>query len=240
VVTDDNELSTFAEQLRAAHGANLVALVLYGTAVTNEANAGVTGYRTLAVLTRIRPEDLRAARDAVADWLAAGHPPPVYFSEEEMANAADVFPIEFLDMMDNRRILAGRDPFDGLAVSTRHLRHQVEFELRGKLIRLRELYIPASQDAGRLTALLVESLGTFAKLFRFALRLSSVPAPAARRETLEAAIGHFALERAPFDRILAALDSGRPLPEADAHESFGVYLEQIQRVIDAVDRLPDA
>ena len=51
---------------------------------------------------------------------------------------------------------------------------------------------------------------------------------------------HFALDRRPFDRILTALDSGRPLPEAEAHECFGAYLEQIQRVIGAVDGLPDA
>ena len=240
MVTRDDQLETFAEQLRAAHGANLVALVLYGAAATNEASAGATGYRTLAVLARVAPEDLRAARGVVGEWLAAGHAPPVYFSEEEIANAADVFPVEFLDMMDNRRILAGRDPFESLTVSTHHLRHQVEFELRGKLVRLRELYIPVCDDAERITALMVESLGTFAKLFRFALRLAGVAAPTGRRETLDTAIGHFALDRRPFDLILTALDTGRPLPEAEAHECFGAYLEQIQRVIGAVDGLPDA
>jgi hypothetical protein len=236
----DEEMSQFAERLRAAHGENLVSVVLYGGAVANEATAGTTGFRTLVVLGHIRPADLRAARDPVAEWVDADNPPPVYFTEEEMAHAADVFPIEFLDMMDNRRVLAGSDPFDGIDVSTRHLRHQVEFELRGKLIRLRELYIPASDDAERLTALLVDSLGTFAKLFRFALRLTGGPDLADRRETVREAVRHFSLDPAPFDRILAALDSGRAMPEADAHECFGAYLEEIQRVVDAVDRVPDA
>jgi hypothetical protein len=240
LVTHEEETSRFAERLRAAHGEHLVAVVLYGAATTAEATAGATGYRVLVVLHHVLPSDLRAAREAVAEWVADGHPPPVYFSEEEISNASDVFPIEFLDMMDNRRVLAGRDPFAGLDVSTRHLRHQVEFELRGKLVRLRELYIPAGDDTKRLTALLVDSLGTFAKLFRFAMRLTGGPDASGRREAVLAAVGHFGLEAAPFDRILAALDTGRPMPEVEAHECFGSYMEQIQRVIDAVDRLPDA
>ena len=237
---NDQEMDQFAERLRAAHGANLVAVVLYGGSVANESTAGVTGFRTLVVLGHIRPADLRAARDPVSEWVDGDNPPPVYFTEEEMAHAADVFPIEFLDMMDNRRVLTGRDPFDGIDVSTRHLRHQVEFELRGKIIRLRDLYIPASTDPERLTGLLVESLGTFAKLFRFALRLTGGPDLADRRDAVRETVRHFSLDPNPFDRILAALDSGRAMPEADAHETFGAYLEEIQRVVDAVDRLPDA
>src|SRR5262245_58129370 len=111
-------------------------MLLYGAAAGDDSSAGATGLRTLVVLHLVLPADLRAAREPIAEWVEAGHPPPVYFSVEEIANAADVFPIEFLDMMDHRVVVAGRDPFDGLEVSTRHLRHQVEFELRGKLIRL--------------------------------------------------------------------------------------------------------
>lgn len=239
-MTNTEELTQFAERLRAAHGEHLVAVVLYGAGATNETTAGTTGLHTLVVLHHVLPEDLRAARQPVEEWTAAGHPSPVYFSEEEITNAADVFPIEFLDMMDNRRVLAGRDPFAGLDVSTRHLRHHVEFELRGKLIRLRELYIPAGDDPRRLTGLLVDSLGTFAKLFRFALRLTDGPDASNRRDAVSAAVRHFRLDAVPFDRILAALDNGRPMSEVEAHECFGAYMDQIQRVIDAVDRIPDA
>lgn len=236
----DNELNEFVERLRGAHGENLVAVVLYGGAASRDRAAAATGYRTLAVLERIRPSDLRAAQETVADWAAAGNPPPVYFTAGEIAEASDVFPIEFLDMMDNRRVLHGPDPFDGLVVPTHHLRHQVEYELRGKLIRLREIYIPASASAERLTALLVESLGTFAKLFRFALQLVGAEVLGTRRETIRAAASRFELDAAPFERILDALDEGRPMAEADAHECFAAYLEQIERVIAAVDRIPDA
>lgn len=240
MVKNETELTHFVERLRAAHGEHLVSVVLYGGAATNDEMAAATGFRTLAVLDRIRPSDLRAAHPIVAEWTEAGHSPPVYFSSAEIADASDVFPIEFLDMMDNHRVLHGRDPFDGLDVPTRHLRHQLEFELRGKLIRLRELYIPASASSTALTGLLVESLGTFSKFFRFALQLAGDTPPRTRRETVHATVARFGLDAAPFDRILEALDTGRSMAEADAHDCFAAYLEQIERVIQEVDRIPEA
>jgi hypothetical protein len=148
--------------------------------------------------------------------------------------------MEFLSLMENRRVLAGRDALEGLQAPTRHLRHQVEYELRGKLIRLRRLYVPASASPARLSSLLTESLATFAHLFQFALVLAGANAPASHRETVRAAISHFALDASPFDRIQASLDSGKPIPEAEAHACFGAYMEQIERVIGAVDRMPGA
>ena len=64
--------------------------------------------------------------------------------------------------------------------------------------------------------------------------------PLSLLEAVREAVRHFSLDPAPFDRILAALDSGRAMAEADAHECFGAYLGEIQRVVDAVDGLPDA
>jgi hypothetical protein len=240
LVKEDPRLGELVERLRAAHGEHLRSVVLYGGAVDGANPIALTGYRALVVLDHIRPVDLRAAHSVVEAWTEAGNPPPVYFTASEMADASDVFPIEFLDMMYNRRVLYGADPFEGLDVPTRNLRHQVEFELRGNLIRLRELYIPVSSSAVTLTGLLVESLGTFAKLFRFALHLVDVEDRGTRRETIDRAVARFELDPAPFERILSALDTGRAMAEADAHECFAAYIAQIERVVDAVDRIPNA
>jgi hypothetical protein len=225
--------------MRSAHGANLFAIVHYGGAVTDAELGAITGLRMLVVLNNVSPADLRLTRDAFHEWTDAGNPPPVYFSRAEIADAADVFPIEFLDMMENRRIVHGSDPFVGLEVARSHLRHQVEFELRGKLLRLRELYIRSSATPELITPVLVSSLGTFAKFFRFALDLVGAEAPASRRQAVAAAIRVFALDPKPFETILGALGSGEGLGEAEAHQCFADYVLQIERVIAAVDRLPD-
>lgn len=240
MVDQDTEFVKFREQMQAAHGANLVAIVHYGGAVADADLGAVTGLRVLVVLKNITPADLRMARGALHEWTEGGNPPPVYFTPAEIAASSDVFPIEFLDMMENRRVVHGEDPFVGLEVATSHLRHQVEFELRGKLVRLRDLYTRASESPELVTALLVSSLGTFAKFFRFALKLAGKTSPPSRRKAIYGAIRTFELDPAPFEAILAALTSDSSLSESEAHATFGAYVQQIERVIDAVDRIPDA
>ena len=78
------------------------------------------------------------------EWRRLGHPLPVYFTVEELSDAADVFPIEFHQMANARIVLYGHDPFEFVKLSNANLRHQTEYELRSKLIQLRRLYIPAS------------------------------------------------------------------------------------------------
>jgi hypothetical protein len=231
---DEKALQELIGRLRAAHGDGLASVLSY---VRPDGAAEV-----LVVLERISPSELRAAHDAIGAWVKEGNPPPVYFTAAEIAEASDVFPIEFLDMARDRRVLAGRDPLEGLDVSRRNLRHQVEYELRGKLIRLRRFYIPASQSAERLTRLLTESLNTFVRLFRHALDLAGPPGASAHgssREVVQATVARFGLDATPFDEILAAEASGEPLGEARAHACFGAYMEQIDRVVDAVDKLPE-
>src|SRR5688572_1638517 len=136
--------------LKSTHGDNLASVVLYGSAASGDSIELRSDYNLLIALNRITPSDLRLAQAPMREWQRLGHPLPVYFTVEELQDAADVFPIEFLHMEKARRVLYGQDPFERLDVPTTHLRHQLEYELRSKLIQLRRLYIPASVSAEKL------------------------------------------------------------------------------------------
>src|SRR5436305_15181906 len=157
--------------LKATHGDNLACVMLYGSAASGDFVQIESDYNLLIALSRIMPEDLRLAQAPLREWQRLGHPLPVYFTVEELQDAADVFPIEFLHMETARVVLYGRDPFEFLKISDANLRHQTEYELRSKFIQLRRLYVPASVSAERLCALMVDSLSSFASLFRPVLTL---------------------------------------------------------------------
>src|ERR687893_3330968 len=152
--------------LRATHGDNLAAVVLYGSAAAGDFVSDSSDYNLLIALHRIAPEDLRLAQAPVREWRRLGHPTPVYFTLAELRDAADVFPIEFHQMERARLVLHGPDPFESIRISDANLRHQTEYELRSKLLQLRRLYIPASASVDKLAALMSDSLGSFAALFR--------------------------------------------------------------------------
>src|SRR6266849_5203363 len=231
-------LNRLVDDLRAAHGDNLASIVLYGSAAAGDHLESRANYNLLVALHRIALEDLRASQNALRDWHASGQPMPVYFTVEELQRAADVFPIEFLQMEQARKILHGSDPFELVEVSRANLRHQTEYELRTKLIQLRRLYIPASTSVEKLSALMRDSLASFAALFRAALILHGEEPPVSKAETVRATVRLLDLEGSPFEQILELrAKPGATLSETEANNLFSAYMAQIERVIEAVDRV---
>jgi predicted nucleotidyltransferase len=224
--------------LKATHGDNLASVVLYGSAASGDFVQTESDYNLLIALHRIAPEDLRVAQPPMREWQRLGHPLPVYFTFAELRDAADVFPIEFHRMERSRVVLYGRDPFETLRISDENLRHQTEYELRSKLIQLRRLYIPASGSATRLRDLMVDSLSSFATLFAPVLLLHGQDAPVLKHDIVRATVRLLGLDGAVFERVFALREGAAGLPgEREADELFASYLAQVERVIEAVDRL---
>ena len=225
--------------LKATHGDNLVCVMLYGSAASGDFVQIESDYNLLIALERITPEDLRLAQAPMREWQRLGHPLPVYFTSEELRDAADVFPIEFHQMRRARVVLYGRDPFESLEISDENLRHQTEYELRSKLIQLRRLYIPASASVERLRDLMCDSLSSFATLFAPVLMLYGEEPPVLKREVVRAAVRLLGLDGGAFERVFELREAGgdAPLDEREADELFADYMAQVERVIEAVDAL---
>ena len=235
--SDSKALDRLVEDLRAAHGDNLASIVLYGSTAAGDQVGQRSDHNLLIVLNRIASDDLRLSHNAMRDWLKAGEPMPVYFTVEELARAADVFPIEFLQMEKARKVLFGRDPFEFVEISPANLRHQTEYELRTKLTQLRRLYIPASTSVEKLLALMSDSLASFAALFRAVLILNEQEPPVSTAESVRAAVRLLGLEASPFEKILELrARTSVTMTEAGANEVFSDYMAQIERVIQAVDK----
>jgi hypothetical protein len=235
--SNSKALDTLVENLRAAHGDNLASIVLYGSVAAGDHVEQHSDHNLLIALKRIASEDLRLSQNAMRDWLKSGQPTPVYFTVEELSRAVDVFPIEFLQMEKARRVLYGRDPFEFVEISQANLRHQTEYELRTKLIQLRRLYIPASTSVEKLSALMRDSLASFAALFRAVLILHGQEPPVSKAESVRATVLLLGLDGSCFDTILELRSKSKTLTEAEASNVFSAYMSQIERVIEAVDRI---
>jgi len=230
-----DELNELKGKLTEAHRENLKSVVLYGSAVVGGQLDDDRPKKVLVVLDRIAPPDLKAAHEVAEWWRSEGNPVPVYFTSEEMTDSSDVFPIEFIDMSQVRHVLYGKDPFDGLEVHTQNLRHQLEYELRAKLLRLRRLYIPSSLNADQLARLMAESLDNFAVLFRHVLVMLGQEAPFNKRECVTTLADALQLDKKILLRILDYAPDAEVWLEFETNETFGKYLAQIEKVIEVVD-----
>lgn len=227
----------FIDDLRVSHGRNLVSVILYGSAAVGDFIPKKSDYNILVALNAIEPKDLRDAHACVREWHKLGHPVPVYFTVSELQNAADVFPIEFHQMTEAHKVLYGTDVLAGLEIHDDFLRHQVEYELRSKVLRLRREYIPASASVDGMKYLMSASLPTIAALFRAVLLLHGIDPPATKHEIVARTVQQLDLDGIVFEKIFNIREDNlaEVLDEASANDLFGRYLKEIEKVVGSVD-----
>lgn len=233
----DQVVNQLVEKLRAAYGDRLVSVVLYGSAASGDHHPKFSDYNVLCVLRALTPRELRESEEIFRWWREQGSPAPLLLSEQEVTTSTDCFAIEFLDIKQQHQLLHGKDVISGLAVDRSFYRAQVEHDLRAKLLRLRQKASGMLSDSDLLRRLLVDSISTFAVLFRHALALHGVEAPHRKREVIEAAHKRFGFDAAPFIKLLDIREERLKPRDVEPVGVLAGYLEGIGAVIDAVDRL---
>lgn len=230
--------TAFARELETVYGEQLVSVVLYGSAARGEQRAG-SDLNILVLLRAAGPEALRLGSAAASRWAAAGNPPPLILSHDEWMRSADVFAIEYADMIDAHRTLAGEDPFTGLTVHAADLRHQCERELKGKHIQLRERYLLLADRPEELGQVFVRSLSTFLVLFRTVLRLAGDEVPREPAEVVRRTAGHAGFQADAVLRLLEARAAGGAPRLAPTDPTAIGYLDAVEHVVQYIDRLMD-
>jgi hypothetical protein len=229
-------LDELVKQLRAGYGAALRAAVLYGSAATGEQGPGRSGYNVLVVVDRLGLPQLRAVAATAQAWGEAGHPPPLTLTTAEWLASADIFPMEYGDVLERHRVLFGELPLEGIAVSAADLRTQVEHQTLGKLLQLRQGILAAGGVAKRQLALLEASFSTLMVVFRGVARLHG-RVPATDNEALIAEVSAAAgFDGTPFVRVARHVrGTERLVPEA-AEGILGAYLDALGTLVGYIDR----
>lgn len=234
------QLDQLVERLRKALGADLVSVVLYGSAAVGDYDEEFSDYNVLCVLSRITPAQLGATETIFRWWREQGNPAPLLLTEDEVRTSTDCFAIEFQDMKEHHRILYGADVISALEIDRCFYRAQVEHDLRAKLLRLRQKASAILSDKDVLRRLLADSISTFCVLFRHALILHGVTAPGKKRDIIERARERFGIDSAPFNRLLDLRAQKSKPKEIEPEALLAAYMKEIGKVIDAVDSLTKA
>ena len=224
------------EQLKTALNDRLISAVLYGSAAAGDYVAGTSNYNVLLVLDRLGLAELDAVAKPALRWAKAGNRPPLLFTPDQLAASANVFPIELLDMRQSHRVLFGEDPLADVTIEREHLRLQLERELKGHLLALRERYLLAGGNPRRMAELLTSTLSGFLVLFRAALRLFQEDVPRQKLESLRLLATHVPFDPQPLVEIDALKHRRRKLREVVPQSLFESYLTTIERVVEAVNR----
>jgi hypothetical protein len=226
----------FASKLKQTLPEALHSILLYGSFAAGDFVPGASSHDLIVVLHRLDAAELQALAPAVKDWVRAGNPSPQVFVLAELASAAEVFPLEMLDLQQSRRVLCGVDPLANMVVNPVHLQLQVEHELKGKAQLLRQRYLVAAGQPKRLANLLTDSVSTFLVLFRGALRLYQETVPSTKIEALNALAKYIPFDPQPFLTVLK-LKAGDLRPkDVELPKLFHAYRAAVELVVQAVDQ----
>ena len=229
------QIAAFTRDVQAALGDRLVSLVLYGSAVGDD---WVTrsDLNVAVVVPCVTLDVLEALVPVIARWRRKRLALPLVADREYLESARDTFPMELDDICRHHRVLAGADPFAALAVERAALRRECEHEARGKLLRLRALFLDAAGRPAALEQLMVESLKSFLVVLRHLLRLRGAGEAHGYREVLAAGAG--LLGPLPvMQRLLDRRAGDARLGAAALREEFGGYLAEVERIVAALDAL---
>jgi len=232
----EDKLANLVSRLQNAHPGKLVSVILYGSAAAGNHHAKFSDLNVMCVLTQVTPAELAASEPVFKWWRELGNPSPLLMSEMEVQSSTDCFPIEFHDMQERRRVLYGKDVIEGLVIDRSFYRAQVEFELRSKLLRLRQKAAAVLTDKPALLRLMIESASTFCVLGRHALLLSGVESGFRKHETV-GKLREAGLDSSALETLLDIRAEKKKPGEVEAGALFASYLTQIEGLVAHVDRL---
>ncbi|MGQ0643573.1 MAG: hypothetical protein ACT4P6_22730 [Gemmatimonadaceae bacterium] len=232
-------LDDLVRRLREAYGDGLRCVALYGSAARGETEHTPkrSDLNVLVIVWALSMETLRRESPIARDWGAAGNPPPLTLTLNEWHRCADIYPMEYADILQYHRVLDGTLP-PGVRVDREHLRLQLESEAMGKLLRLRHSILLAGDDRKEQRGLLESSLSAMLTLFRAYARLHEATPPA-DSERLAIDVGeHVGFDSTPFVRIWRHLKDAEKLSDDEVGPTLAAYLNAVQTFVAHVDHYP--
>jgi predicted nucleotidyltransferase len=162
------ELTT---RLKEVFSGDLLAIVLYGSAISDSYCEGVSDINVLIILEKGNAARLSAFGKAAKTLLRKYRISPFIMTREEFTTAADVFPIEYCDILEANEVVYGNEAILNIDVSKENLRLQLEEKLRGTVGDIRSMLIAAGGDEKLLKKLILGWSALGGVLFRGLLRL---------------------------------------------------------------------
>ncbi|MDZ7269653.1 MAG: nucleotidyltransferase domain-containing protein [candidate division KSB1 bacterium] len=229
--------AAYVQDWQAAMGADLEAVILYGSAARGEYAADQSDINFLIVLTPAGMTRLRQAIPLTAKWQQRAMVTPLVLTRAFLQASRDSFPIELLSMQCHHRVLFGEDVLSRLEIAPAHLRLQLEREIKGKLVHLWKGLLGRGQDRQALLALLRASINDFYALFEAFLFLKGEAIPATRQESFLKVAALANLDTgfiAPLFRLQTG--SARPYRE-ELWQLTEDYIAQITKLTEYIDHM---
>jgi hypothetical protein len=153
----------------------------------------------------------------------------------EWHTSADIFPMEYADILAHYRILHGAFPGEKPVVRREHLRLQLEHESQSKLLRLRHAVLSSGAEPRSLLVMLEESASSIMSLLRATLRLAGEEPPTESKAVIDRVEIVTGIKSGAFRSVLGHSRGDSKVKENDAVSVTANYLTGVGELVDWVD-----
>jgi predicted nucleotidyltransferase len=225
------------EDYKKVFGKDLVSLILYGSAASGHYVKGKSDINLLVVLTPESVNKLEEFLSTIKRWKKSRVAVPWIMTKAFIESSLDCYPIEFLNMKNSHILIYGENVLEKLNFKPEDLRLQIEREMKGKLILLRQSYLETEGNPRQLKQLISRSFTAFISIFNALLYLKQESAPHKRRDTIKEVAKLFAVDVEVF---LSCADIKEGVDKLSGEEVAGVfkkYLREVEKICNIVDKL---
>jgi hypothetical protein len=228
-ISPERVVTDAGAELAAVFGPALRTVVVYGSAAGTDFRPERSDVNFAAVADALTFAHVQQVSQWYARWRSERVAAPLLLAFTDLDRSLDVFPLEILDIQARHRTLAGDELFAGIVPPADAVRLECEREAKGKLIRLRALYLELAGSTREVRELMVDSQKTFVQVMRGLLYLRG--STWERDATAVVTVFAAQLER-PFP-VLTALADGADV--VGIERRFGDYLAEIETLAAIAD-----
>jgi len=220
----------FAHDYKEVFGADLISIILYGSAARSEYVPKKSDINFMIVLTDEGIHALGKALPLVPKWLKRNVSTPLFLTKQYIRSSLDSFPIEFLNFKAAYRLIAGEDVLADISFDNALLRLQCEREIKGKLLQLREAFLETQGKRQRIEGLISLSLSTFFSIFQAVLFLRERDPATDKRHLIGIAAGETGIDSTLFLNLLAIKEGKKKLTTKEAVPLMERYINEIKKL----------
>ena len=234
MLSTDAKLTELVNRLKEFAGANLECIILFGSAARGDFHPGLSDVNVACILKSLSVQELGRLAGVAKWWYEEQkEPAPLFFTEDELRQAADVFAIEILDMKHDRRVLYGKDVVADIEVPINLHRVQVEHDLRTTILKLRQHYVRAYGNSKELVPILRKSFSGVLTLLRHTVIAFGEEPAVAERDMIARAAALTGSNPLAFDPLLKLRETGEF--HGEMVPVYGAYLKELERISGALD-----
>jgi len=194
-------LERLRDDLVAAQGDNLAALLVYGSAVRGGYDPQSSDIDVVVVLKDTSMAHLTACSGPLLTARFRSRVEAMILKLNNIAAAADVFPLLYDDIRSCHVLLAGSDPFSSLEIADAHRRLRIEQELREARIRMRRAIVDAMGEDKAIAGALIRKIKQVRGPLHALLCLKGVSCDDTLETVMKEAGKAYGLDTAPLLRV---------------------------------------